>query len=185
MRGVARRVGEHLSRTVGYLGAFGIDGIATAEGFRPTELNPRMSGGFMGLTGSMDFPIGLAARSMIEGDLEINVTEMEETVMEAASENRFLALGLPVPDSLGPAKIGVRFDDMGTAAAVDAEDEFAQGTMSAGPSVPGGYVFMSLDQDSLGVGPSMGPLALEGVRLAAREFHIDLPDVESAPDLTC
>lgn len=45
MRGVARRVGAHLAAEHGYRGAFGIDGVLTADGFRPTELNPRMSGG--------------------------------------------------------------------------------------------------------------------------------------------
>ena len=39
MRDVARRVGEHLRAAYGYRGAFGIDGVLTADGFRPTELN--------------------------------------------------------------------------------------------------------------------------------------------------
>jgi hypothetical protein len=45
MREVARRVGEHLRAAHGYRGAFGIDGVLTADGFRPTELNTRMSAG--------------------------------------------------------------------------------------------------------------------------------------------
>ena len=45
MRAVARRVGAHLRATQGYLGAFGIDGVLTVDGFRPTELNSRMSAG--------------------------------------------------------------------------------------------------------------------------------------------
>ena len=32
------------------MGAFGIDGVLTAEGFRPTELNTRMSAGFTQVT---------------------------------------------------------------------------------------------------------------------------------------
>src|SRR5690606_9079738 len=47
LKDVARRVGTHLAERVGYRGAFGIDGILTADGFRPTELNPRLSGGFV------------------------------------------------------------------------------------------------------------------------------------------
>ena len=46
MRGAAHRVGEHLRATYGYRGAFGIDGVLTADGFRPTELNARGSAGF-------------------------------------------------------------------------------------------------------------------------------------------
>lgn len=45
MRAIARRVGAHLQAAHGYRGAFGIDGVLTAEGFRPTELNTRMSAG--------------------------------------------------------------------------------------------------------------------------------------------
>ena len=45
MRDAVRRVGAHLQAAHGYRGAFGIDGVLTAEGFRPTELNTRMSAG--------------------------------------------------------------------------------------------------------------------------------------------
>ncbi len=41
MRDAARRVGEHLRSAYGYRGAFGIDGVMTSDGFRPTELNSR------------------------------------------------------------------------------------------------------------------------------------------------
>ena len=50
MRGAARRVGAHLQREHGYRGAFGIDGVLTADGFRPTELNTRMSAGATALS---------------------------------------------------------------------------------------------------------------------------------------
>ena len=45
MRDVARRVGEQLRAAYGYRGGFGVDGVLTADGFRPTELNSRMSAG--------------------------------------------------------------------------------------------------------------------------------------------
>ena len=54
MRELARRTGEHLREAVGYRGAFGIDGILTADGFRPTELNARMSGGLASLAQVVD-----------------------------------------------------------------------------------------------------------------------------------
>ncbi|MEM6927078.1 MAG: hypothetical protein AAF602_09130 [Myxococcota bacterium] len=41
LRTLARRVGEHLREAVDYRGTFTIDGVLTAQGFRPTELNPR------------------------------------------------------------------------------------------------------------------------------------------------
>lgn len=42
MRSVAKRVGAHLAAAHGYRGAFGVDGVLTADGFRPTKLNPRL-----------------------------------------------------------------------------------------------------------------------------------------------
>ena len=45
MRDAVRRVGAHLQSVHGYRGAFGIDGVLSADGFRPTELNTRMSAG--------------------------------------------------------------------------------------------------------------------------------------------
>ena len=45
MRDLVRRIGELLRERVGYRGGLGIDGVLTNEGFRPTELNPRFSGG--------------------------------------------------------------------------------------------------------------------------------------------
>ena len=45
MRAAVHRVGAHLQRAHDYRGAFGIDGVLTADGFRPTELNTRMSAG--------------------------------------------------------------------------------------------------------------------------------------------
>jgi hypothetical protein len=54
MRDLVRRTGEHLRTTVGYRGAFGIDGILTVDGFRPTELNARLSGGLSSLARAVD-----------------------------------------------------------------------------------------------------------------------------------
>ncbi len=54
MRSLVRRVGEHLRAEHGYRGAFGIDGVLTERGFRPTELNPRFSGGLTSLARASD-----------------------------------------------------------------------------------------------------------------------------------
>ncbi len=85
MREAARRVGAHLQETHGYRGAFGIDGVLTADGFRPTELNTRMSAGattvaevdrrfftFLQAALVAGVDTGLAAR-----DVELLVTEMD------------------------------------------------------------------------------------------------------------
>ena len=54
MRELARRTGEHLRERVGYRGGFGIDGVLTVDGFRPTELNTRASAGLSTLGQTAD-----------------------------------------------------------------------------------------------------------------------------------
>lgn len=58
MRDVARRVGEMLHRKVDFRGGFTVDGIHTADGFLPTELNPRLGAG---LRYALSLPLGPAA----------------------------------------------------------------------------------------------------------------------------
>jgi hypothetical protein len=45
MRQAVRQIGEALRGEVEYRGFFTVDGVLTADGFRPTELNTRMSAG--------------------------------------------------------------------------------------------------------------------------------------------
>ena len=68
MRGVARRVGAELRRRVGFGGAFTVDGVMTAEGFRPTELNPRMGAGLMQIArGADEVPVDLVHQCAAAG----------------------------------------------------------------------------------------------------------------------
>jgi hypothetical protein len=58
MRSLARRVGAALRREIGFRGPFTIDGVLTAEGFLPTELNPRCGAGLQALSsGLSDLPL--------------------------------------------------------------------------------------------------------------------------------
>jgi hypothetical protein len=50
MRAVARRAGEQLAAEVGFRGAYTVDGVATVDGFWPTELNPRFGAGLRTIT---------------------------------------------------------------------------------------------------------------------------------------
>ncbi len=95
MRGAARRVGEHLRSAIGYRGAFGIDGVLTAEGFRPTELNTRASAGFTVVTGIDRQLFTLLQDALVLGeDPGIQAGEVEALVplMDAAPAGRPVAL---------------------------------------------------------------------------------------------
>ncbi|HEU5035981.1 MAG TPA: hypothetical protein VFT70_03170 [Nocardioides sp.] len=89
MRAVARRVGEHLRVAHAYRGAFGIDGVLTADGFRPTELNPRMPAGAHLLARvDPDFFALLQANLLVGLDAGVTVADVEELVPEMDAGRR-------------------------------------------------------------------------------------------------
>lgn len=94
MRASARRVGAVLRERIGYRGGFSIDGVLTADGFRPTELNPRFSGGLAGIGRAVSpIPLELAQYATVAGrDIGVTAGVLEELVTEAADANRFGAV---------------------------------------------------------------------------------------------
>ena len=90
MRTAARRVGEALAGEHRYRGAFGIDGILTADGFRPHELNPRFSGGINTLNkGTADVPLNLLDQTVRSGaNLDVDLEAVETVLLDAADANR-------------------------------------------------------------------------------------------------
>ena len=90
MRAAARRVGETLRADVDFRGAFTLDGVATAEGFRPTELNPRFGAGLAVITrGLGDLPLHLLLDLVVAGlPLGIGARELEQLVLTEADAHR-------------------------------------------------------------------------------------------------
>lgn len=64
IREAGRRVGQELARSAGYRGFFSVDGIAAADGFVATEVNPRLASGLGLRAFAPAFPIYLLARSL-------------------------------------------------------------------------------------------------------------------------
>ena len=91
MRDLAQRTGERLRDLVGYRGAFGIDGILTVDGFRPTELNTRLSAGIVCLARAVD-PVlfTLLQFNLLAGrDPQVPATALEEWALPVMDEARF------------------------------------------------------------------------------------------------
>jgi hypothetical protein len=91
MREVARRVGQHLQREHGYRGGFSVDGVLTADGFLPTELNPRFAGGLSTIGKSVpELPLELVQMATIRGiDLGVGARALEELLVPAADAHRY------------------------------------------------------------------------------------------------
>ena len=112
MRGAVRRVGEHLRREHGYRGAFGIDGVLTADGFRPTELNTRLSAGASAAAAVDPRFFSLLQANLVAGvDTGLTVADVESLVpvMDARRTGKVLALGEGV-STTGEQSYAVAFD---------------------------------------------------------------------------
>jgi hypothetical protein len=182
MREAARSVGRLLRERIGYVGAFGVDGVATSEGFRPTELNPRLSlGHFLQARLAAELPIGDMERLAIAGDLEIDAGWLERYVVAKASHDRRGGMILPVTEAHAPAEARFVFTDEG-AATTDDEDE-AIGTIRIGPSAFGSVVIVSLEAARIPIGPSLAPRVPQVIALVRELWGVDLPDVAPAPDV--
>jgi len=180
MREAARSVGALLDERMGYRGGFGIDGVATADGFMPTELNPRLSLGHLTHSRAADFPLGSVERMMIEGDIDIDATDLESTLLDAAQVRRGGAL-FQLDSDVPNAKAGYTIDHGGVAHHVDPEEP-NDGILRTGPAAFGTLMVVSCDPDRTPIGPSIAPRMLAVVDLARDLWGIELPDLEPAPD---
>lgn len=183
MRSSARAVGEVLGDRYRYRGPFGIDGIATEDGFRPTELNPRLATGLGAQLGSFDLPMGLVLRAVIEGDLDFDPADIEAQVVEASDADRSLSSWIVIPGEYEGRKTGIKFNN-GVARAVETDHDDADGTLEVGPSAPGSAVIVKLDPERVGVGEPMAPLVAAAARLAVELWDVDLPPLEAARDVS-
>lgn len=180
MRETARSVGAELDRRVDYRGAFGIDGVCTADGFRPTELNPRHSVGIAIQSAAAGLSLGTVDRMYRAGDLEIDAVWLEETIMDAVPAGRSGVSMVPVAGTHTPAEIGVVFDSV--ARAVGSSDE-ADATIRVGPSAFGSILVIRFDPERTPVGPSTAPRARAAIDLARGLWGLPVPPITSAPDV--
>ena len=167
MRAVARDVGTFLRDAVGYLGAFTVDGVMTADGFRPTELNSR-AGASIGLllSGLRELPFGMIQRAVTEGvDLDFRPRALEGLIVEAADGHRGGAAIAPV-SRVQPTTETRYLAASGEAYRVVDESDVYDGTLEFGPGAMGGFVRFRPDPGRTPVGPSLAPRAVEALALA-------------------
>ncbi|MEX1037342.1 MAG: ATP-grasp domain-containing protein [Acidimicrobiia bacterium] len=178
MRSIAQRVGEYLSESDGYRGPFGVDGVLTTEGFRPTELNPRMSAGAGVQLDSVDLPLGLVMRCEIEGLVDVDHTWLEETVIEQRDPRIHLGM---MSDKVVRNSMSLRWGEQGGLTVADRGDD-SLGTVTAGPAATGSYIRGSFDVGEIGIGRIVGPLTAGTLNLASGEWGLGLPELVAAVD---
>jgi hypothetical protein len=188
MRDLARRVGAGLRQRVGYRGAFTVDGVLAAEGFLPTELNPRLGAGLATMTRDLpDLPVSLLDRALIEGEpLALAADDLERQVLAAADRTRAGGAWTvtergPSPPENGAAdatrELPVVFEG---GACRPADGRPADGVLSFGPSGVGGFVRLGLDPARVPAGPPVAPLAVAAFALADERFGTGIGPLEPA-----
>ena len=183
MREVARRVGQHLRTEHAYRGGFSVDGVLTADGFRPTELNPRYAGGLSTIGKSVpELPLDLLQMATIRGiDMGVGAAQLEALLLPAADAQRYgsaynviTATGPPETESVdvtgGP-------DGLRVAGSSDA----VIGTVERGPANLGSLIRFTPAEMTSGI--RIAPYAVAMFALADRLWGTGIGPVEAAPEI--
>ncbi len=181
MRELVHRTGEHLRARVGYRGGFGIDGVLTADGFRPTELNPRFSGGLNTLARGLDIDLfQLLQTNLVAGrDPGTTAAALESWAVPAMDACRIAQPKAMVPRRLvdEPVDLTVSWD--GTRLVPDPTGDL---TVSVGPGGSGAFARLDVG-DSLRPGDRIGPANVALLRFLDEHFDAGVGDVEPPPDV--
>ncbi|MET8761309.1 ATP-grasp domain-containing protein [Lentzea sp. NPDC004782] len=182
MRNLARRVGEHLRGTVGYRGTFTLDGIATEDGFLPTEINTRYGGAMVCFEDAVpSLPLALVQVALVAGwDLGISSMQFEELVLQAADNIRSGAVGANVR-AVQPTQVDERrVIFTGWACRLAHPDEPAHATLRLSPSPIGGRLDLDLHRENMPVGAPVAALTVAAFALADQEWGTGLGALEPA-----
>lgn len=188
MREIARTTGALLRAEVGFRGAFTIDGVATARGFLPTELNPRSGAGLnVMLRGLPDLPMQLLLDAVVgEIALDYDSYELERDLLAAADATRsggtwraFPDRQLKVVDDIHLAYDGASWHPLSD------RDDHAEAdvgravvAMGAGPS--GGFVRAVFDSERTPIGESVGERAAHFWQYADQHLGTETGPLTSA-----
>jgi hypothetical protein len=181
MRAMARRVGEHLRDRVDFRGAFTIDGVIGADGFRPTELNPRSGAGLMVIQrGQPELPLPLLLEALVAGhELPYDPRQLECTLLDGADAHRgggtWRGVPAAVPETSARPVTGGPDGWRWTT-----DGETATGEVSAGPSSIGGFVRLSAVAGGTAIGPSFAPAAAAFWAFADHELGTGAGPLEPA-----
>lgn len=185
MRSIAKKVGASLREDVNYRGLFTIDGVMTANGFRPTELNPRAGAGIKSLTsGFADLPLEMIAQAVISGaNIDFEPEALEKFVIEKSDEKRgggtWKALDHKVDIDAGTLFVKLTNGEWQW---TDNEED-SDAKVLIGEGVIGSFVRLDPKRESIPVGASFGSLAENFWHLMNSENGNKISNLEPAKDL--
>jgi hypothetical protein len=184
MRELARTIGAHLRDEYGFAGMFTMDGVLTADGFRPTELNPRYGAGIGTIGRASGLPLLGISRMLIEGETHgLDPVAIERLVVETADESRTIGgFAITEVEVTENEEIRVHWDGELVREAVD-EDE-ANATVARGPASLGSMTRFSLDAEAIPVGELAAPIIAKGLAFADARWGLGLGELVPARDVS-
>jgi hypothetical protein len=176
-------IGTRLRRQHGYLGGFAVDGVTTADGFRPTELNTRLTSAFESCEAPLrvllhavnllaraghDPPsaarIGHAAGAALRDEPDVHLYGAARTASRAGSRHHTLAVTRPAPTASAP-------------------DGSPDGTLSLAPSPRGWLLHATIRRAALPAGTPVCAVAPAVFAAADAAFGTDFGLLEPPPGL--
>lgn len=181
MRALARHVAVALREELGFRGTFTIDGVMTADGFRPTELNSRYGAGMYRLGASLpELPLWFLDCAMVAGEpWDFRLAELEALVVGSADASRAPVINAwdPHPRDTNETTEVTR-GPHGLCRAARGDAVYA--TVASGPSRLGSFHKITVSPTALTVGDSVGPAALELLAFCDRELGTHFGPLASA-----
>ena len=185
MRVLARRVGDHLRLELGYRGAFNIDGVMTADGFRPTELNPRFGAALSLLYAALpDLSLMLLQLAVTEGiEADYRPSELERLIVDSADAHR-RGGGLAVARSRRETTVkqGLAWTDSGQFQ-IALDDRSPDAIAVLGPAAAGAFLSLDLVPERTPVGPSAAPRIAAALAWADGHYELGIGPLEPAKDV--
>ncbi len=165
MRSIARAAGDQLAEELDFRGTFTVDGVVAADGFWPTELNPRFGAGINTIARASGLPILLLNDLVVGGhDLGRSAASIEDELVEQADLHR--GGGTWMSGLTHDTEPGLR--DVGGSAVTIGES----------------FVRCVYDPASTPIGPSTAQRACDFWSFADREIGTQIGTLTPAPDLT-
>ncbi|MEN0067196.1 MAG: hypothetical protein AAGA48_34005 [Myxococcota bacterium] len=184
MRALARQVGRHLAATHGYRGAFTIDGVWTADGFRPTELNPRY-GAALGMIGSLVAPtLNLYALHLAlveEEPASWQPEALEAALVDVADANRRTGSTVWLPGETVERKDGALTQEGGGWRFVD-DPEAAVVQVHTRIHPAGPILRVHVEPSFLAPGAPVAPVLVSVIEFLNGAWSLGLPTLEAAPE---
>ena len=185
MESAVVRVGEHIRKKVGYRGSFTMDGVVTADGFLPTELNPRFGGALSRMSrGIPDLPLYMIHLATMAGEeLDYRPEQLQALVRQQAAAHpvvrgMYMMEGVEgLPERRQPL---CRFADGWRLAE---NEEPADAHVAMGPANAGTIIMVSLEEQSIVRGPSVAPDICDLLNFVNDRWGLEIETLLPAPDI--